>query len=111
MTGQGQQDFLSHQVIQLNRLINQPEVEILCAQFMLLFVPPGDATRKSLGKLHIDRELHVFQTTAAGDRNLCVQLAADFDLTSVASNSPLDLNRLDIGNVKGLGAKSPIIAA
>jgi hypothetical protein len=95
MTGQGQQDFLFHQVIQLNRFVNQPEVQILSAQFMLLFVAPGDTARKSLGKLHIDRELNLLQTTAAGYRNLCMQLAADFDLASVASNLPLDPNRFD----------------
>jgi hypothetical protein len=95
MAGQGQKDFFFHQVIQLNGFINQPKVEILSAQFMLLFIAPRDTARKSLGKLHINRKFNLYQTTATGYRNLCMQITADVNLAGVASNLTLDANRFD----------------
>jgi hypothetical protein len=92
---QGQQDFLFHEVIQVDCLIDYPQVEILLAQFVLLILTPLDRGRKSLGKLYIDGKLYFLQTTPAGYRNPGVQIASNFELATLAACLPFDLDRLD----------------
>jgi hypothetical protein len=61
----------------------------------MLFVAPRNTSGKSLRKLDVDWKLDLFQTTATGYGDLCMQLPTYFDLVTFATNSPCDLYRLD----------------